>query len=116
MMRMVTLVEVSLELCVGRSVGWPGRGASMISHAPALQTQLSSQEMMPHSAVTQHSGPMYPEMNIIGMVRYWLMVNDVLPTNNTATTPGTLRTLMTLNTRKLHIYQLVKISLIEYLI
>ena len=43
------------------------------------------------------------------------MVNDVLPTNNTATTPGTLRTLHTLNTRKLHFNQLVKITLIEYL-
>ena len=48
------------------------------------------------------------------MVRYGLMVNDVLPTNNTATTLGTLRTLKTLNTRKLNFYQLVKITLIEY--
>ena len=40
------------------------------------------------------------------------MVNDVLPTNNTAITPGTPRTLQSSETGD----QLVKISLIEYLI
>ena len=42
------------------------------------------------------------------------MVKDVLPTNNTVTTPGTLRILTILDIRKLPIYQLVKIALIEY--
>ena len=86
----------------------------MILDPPAAQTQLSSLLMMPHSAATQHSGPMYPVIYIGVMVRYWLMVNDVLPTNNTATTPGTPRTIKTLNTKKLHIYQLVKIILTKY--
>ena len=90
----------------------------MIGIGPALQTQLSLQHGMPHSAVTQHSGPMYPVLHItVILVIYWLMVNDVLPTSNTATTPGTLRTLKTLNTKKaLNIRQLAKINLIEYLI
>ena len=100
---------------MGSGVHGMAPGVEMMGHSPALQTQLSSHHRMPHSAVTQHSGPMYPVMYITVMVRYGLMVNDVLPTNNTATTPGTLRTLKTLNTRKLHIYQLVKITLIEYL-
>ena len=77
-------------------------GVKMVCQTPAVQTQLSSQQMMPHSAGTQHSGPMYPVIYITVMVTYWLMVNDVLPTNNTATTPGTLRTLQTLITTKLH--------------
>ena len=81
---------VTLELCVGRGVMRLGCGAMMMSHGSAVQRQLSSQEMMPHSAVTQHSGPMYPVITIPVTVSYLLMVNDVLPTNNTATTPGTL--------------------------
>ena len=105
---------VSLELCVGSCVWRPRIGAGMSTQAPAVQTQLSSQQLMPHSAVTQHSGPMYPVMYIGVMVRYWLMVNDALPTNNTATTPGTPRTPKTLDIRKLNIYQLVKITRIEY--
>ena len=42
------------------------------------------------------------------------MVNDALPTNNTATTPGTPRTPRILNRIALYFYQLVKITLIEY--
>ena len=105
-----------LELYVGRSVYGTVAGVEMVCHTPALQTQLSSQHRMPHSAVTQHSGPMYPAISITIMVRYLLMVNDVLPTSSTATTPGTLRTMKTLNSTKLHFYQLVKIIRIEYLI
>ena len=97
---------------MGRSVGRPVSGAG--GQSPALQTQLRSQQLMPHSAVTQHSGPMYPVITIPVTVSYLLMVNDVLPTNNTATTPGTPRTLQTLNCLKLYSYQLAKISLIEY--
>ena len=59
----------SLELCVGRSVGRSGCGAGMMSQSSAVQTQLRSQQLMPHSAVTQHSGPMYPVINITMMVR-----------------------------------------------
>ena len=66
-----------------------GTGTGVNTHTPALQTQLSSQQLMPHSAGTQHSGPMYPVISITLMVRYLLMVNDVLAINNTATTPGT---------------------------
>ena len=74
---------------MGRSVSGTQSGVEMIGQAPAVQKQLSSHHRMPHSAVTQHSGPMYPVLYIGVMVRYLLMVNDVLPTNNTATTPGT---------------------------
>ena len=42
------------------------------------------------------------------------MENDVLPINNTATTPGTLRTPRTLKSRKLLFYHFVKIIQIEY--
>ena len=100
---------------MGSSVGRPGGGAGMILQAPAVQTQLSSQQLMPHSAVTQHSGPMYPVMYITLVVMLLLMVNDVLVTNKTASTLGTLRTIETLNSRKLYIYQFVKIIQIEYL-
>ena len=59
---------VALELCVGRSVSGTMAGVEMIGQTPALQTQLSSQQRMPHSAVTQHSGPMYLVINIGVMV------------------------------------------------
>ena len=59
---------VSLELCAGRSVSRMLSGVEA-SHTPAVQTQLSSQQRMPHSAVTQHSGPMYPVIYITMMVR-----------------------------------------------
>ena len=101
---------------MGRSVGRPVTGAGMMIQPPAVQTQLSSQQLMPHSAVTKHSGPMYPVMDISMMVRYSTMVNDVLPTNNTATTPGTLRTEKNLNQGETRdFYQLVQITPIEYL-
>ena len=89
-------------------------GAGMSGQPPALRTQLSSQDWMSNSAATQHSGQMFPALYFIMMVRYLLMVNDVLPTNNTATTPGTPRTLKTLKTEKLIIHQLVKINLTKY--
>ena len=98
-----------------RSVNGTVSGVEMICHAPAEQTQLSSQQLSPLSAVTQYSGPLETAIYTV-IVRYRLMVNDVLPTCNTATTPGTLRTLQTLNTRNLYIYQLVKTTLIEYLL
>ena len=72
--------------------------------------------MMPHSAVTQHSGPMYPVIGITMMVRNSSLVNDVLPINNTATTPGTLRVLKTLNTGNMIFYRIVQITPIEYLL
>ena len=106
----------SLELCVGRSVYGTLSGVEMICHPLALQTQLSSQHEMPHSAATQHSGPMYPVMYITLKMRYLLMVSDALATNNTVTIPGTLRTRQTLNTGKLLIYQVVRTSLTEDLI
>ena len=93
----------------------PGGGAGMMIQSPAVQTQLRLQWMMPHSAVTQRSGPMFPVMYITVM-RYTSMVNDVLPTNNTATTPGTLRTKKNLNQGETRdFYQLVQITPIEYL-
>ena len=107
---------VSLELGVGRSVGGAVAGVEMSGQTPAIETPLTSQCEIPHSAGTQHSGPLQTVIYITVMVRYWFMVSDVLPTSNTATTPGTLRTLQTLITRKLYIYQLVKITLIEYLL
>ena len=52
---------VSPELCVGIGVHGMAPGVEMMDQPPALLvTQLSSQQRMPHSAVTQHSGPMYP--------------------------------------------------------
>ena len=99
---------------MGRSVQGTLSGAEMGGQPPALQTQLSSQQEMPHSAGTQHSGPLWTVLRI-SMVRCWFMVGDVLQTTNTATTPGTLRTPQALNTYKLYSSQLVKITLIEYL-
>ena len=83
---------VTLELHVGRSALLTMAGVEMMGQAPVVQTPLSTVLMMPHCAVTQHSGPMYPVIYITLMVRYLFMVNDALPTNNTATTHGTPRT------------------------
>ena len=65
-----------------------------IRQCPALQTLLITLVMTPHCAVIQHSGPVYPVLYIgLGIVlKCRLMVKDALPTNNTATTPGTPRT------------------------
>ena len=100
-----------------RSVSGAVAGVEMTCQPFAVQEQLSSQHERPLSAGTQHSGPLWTAMYIILTGRWLFMVNDVLPTSNTATTPGTLRTLKTLNTKKaLNIRQLAKINLIEYLI
>ena len=105
---------VTLELNVGRGALLTLTGVEMMGQSPAVQTPLSTVLMTPHSAATQHSGPMYPVIYITLMVRYLFMVNDALPTNNTATTHGTPRTRKTLNPGKLNIFQHVKITLIKY--
>ena len=90
-------------------------GVKMATPSPALQPARSTPLTRPHSAVTPHSGPASLALSTTRIKSCCLTANVALPTNNTATIPGTPRQQRTLNTKMFPpICQLVKTTLIEH--